>query len=280
MKKSFVFALAAVSLSSLVASADCSPTMTSQNLLCASYEFNLPVNIISTSPTLPAFTVYGGLVGIGTMTPDRVLTVAGYVHSTSGGFEFPDLTFQGTASKWLTTGTNMYMLSGNVGIGTNVPSFAGFSNALTIYSPTTRGSLEIASGQPDGTNIPSARIGFYATTTNAGNGSQIASILVSTDGTTVNDRAGVMTIYAKSDGGANLERMRITGTGRVGIGTTTPVTTLDVNGNMRLAKNAAAPYTCSSTYDGVIALTHVYTTCVCNGSNWVLTSDGTSACAW
>jgi hypothetical protein len=39
-----------------------------------------------------------GNVGIGTTNPDQMLTVAGTVHSTSGGFQFPDGTTQTTAA--------------------------------------------------------------------------------------------------------------------------------------------------------------------------------------
>jgi hypothetical protein len=57
---------------------------------------------------------------------------------------------------------------------------------------------------------------------------------------------------------------------------------LDVNGYMRLAKNSSQPVACSSTNDGAIALTHVYTLCICNGgsTNWVQSKDGLTACSW
>jgi len=70
----------------------------------------------------------------------------------------------------------------------------------------------------------------------------------------------------------------------LGIGTTSPEATLDVNGYMRLAKNSSQPVACSSTYDGAIALTHVYTLCVCKGnpvsSSWLEASDGVTTCSW
>ncbi|MGA8494386.1 MAG: hypothetical protein WB764_02815 [Xanthobacteraceae bacterium] len=59
----------------------------------------------------------------------------------------------------------------------------------------------------------------------------------------------------------------VTSSGAVGIGTTSPEATLDVNGYIRLAKNSSRPVACSSTYDGSIALTALYTLCVCKGGS-------------
>lgn len=68
--------------------------------------------------------------------------------------------------------------------------------------------------------------------------------------------------------------------GAVGIGTPTPVATLDVNGTTRLAKYASAPFACTAAQDATILLTTSYVTCVCNGgmSKWVRTSDGGTSC--
>jgi hypothetical protein len=76
--------------------------------------------------------------------------------------------------------------------------------------------------------------------------------------------------------------MTITTTGAVGIGTTSPQATLDVSGYTRLAKNSSQPVACSSTNDGAIALTALYTLCICNGgsSTWVQESNGTTTCSW
>jgi len=70
--------------------------------------------------------------------------------------------------------------------------------------------------------------------------------------------------------------------GRLGIGTTSPQAALDVNGYMRLAKNSAQPVACSSANDGAVAVTHVYTLCLCNGGSsiWVQSKDGSTACSW
>jgi hypothetical protein len=44
--------------------------------------------------------IFSNRVGIGTQGPDQLLTVAGIVHSTSGGFQFPDGSVQTTAIKY------------------------------------------------------------------------------------------------------------------------------------------------------------------------------------
>lgn len=55
-----------------------------------------------------------------------------------------------------------------------------------------------------------------------------------------------------------------------------------LNSVARLAKYSSAPFACTSGIDGALALTHVYTLCLCNGgsSAWVQSKDGTTACSW
>lgn len=68
-----------------------------------------------------------GNVGIGTSVPASKFTVAGLIHSTSGGFKFPDGTVQttaggGGASQWAASGSNIYNTNaGGVAIGTTNP---------------------------------------------------------------------------------------------------------------------------------------------------------------
>jgi hypothetical protein len=69
---------------------------------------------------------------------------------------------------------------------------------------------------------------------------------------------------------------------QVGIGTTTPQATLDINGFMKMAKNVSEPVTCDANQDGSLALTSGYRMCVCDGdaTTWVYTSDGSTPCSW
>jgi hypothetical protein len=69
--------------------------------------------------------------------------------------------------------------------------------------------------------------------------------------------------------------------GRVGIGTTSPQATLEVNGTVRLARSSSQPSSCSASNDGTLAMTSGYITCVCRaGTGWVQSSDGVTVCHW
>lgn len=67
--------------------------------------------------------------------------------------------------------------------------------------------------------------------------------------------------------------------GNVGIGTASPVATLDVNGYARLAIKSSAPFTCDAAHKGAISLTGNAAICICNGTTWVYDSTA-AACSW
>ena len=58
----------------------------------------------------------------------------------------------------------------------------------------------------------------------------------------------------------------------IGIGTSQPKATLDVNGFARLSENASAPAVCSATNKGAITLNATGRLCVCNGLAWKMNS--------
>ena len=72
-----------------------------------------------------------------------------------------------------------------------------------------------------------------------------------------------------SNAGSFAERMEITSGGNVGVGTTNPQATLDVNGFARLKTNSANPAACAGATAGSIALSQSYNICVCNGTAWI-----------
>ena len=146
--------------------------------------------------------------------------------------------------------TNGMLVQGNVGIGTTTPA-----NPLEVQGRVKLYGIaepyELGLGRTDSSGV-SSFIGVDS------NGDLV-----------INNNSGQ-------------ESMRVTQGKNVGIGTTSPQATLDVNGYARLAKNSSQPTGCSSTNDGAIALTHVYTLCICKGgsTSWVQSKDGTTACSW
>jgi hypothetical protein len=144
-------------------------------------------------------------LGIGKTNPGYVLDVNGTVNAT-------ELRVNGTVftgSTWVTTGSNIYYNIGNVGIGTTNPT-----NILQVGGS---GRLRIANSSSDYTMIGSADIDGSTNTT---------IVLSGTDRTSYN---GQIDYVARSTGShifyttaSATERMRITSTGSVGIGTTAP----------------------------------------------------------
>jgi hypothetical protein len=151
--------------------------------------------------------------------------------ATSGSYN--DLSNKPTIlnSQWTTTGSDIYYNTGNVGIGTSsvtnkLEVAASESEGITIGKPNDEmgrngGSYSIKfKGYRDiVSNAISAKI--TADRTNSGSdwlsqGTSLGFYTVNTLGTSNADNS--------------LERMRITDSGSVGIGTSTPSTLLDVNG--------------------------------------------------
>lgn len=91
----------------------------------------------------------------------------------------------------------------------------------------------------------------------------------------VNKIGKAITIDANSTDAMHIDVNR-----NVGIGTMTPVATLDINGYIRLKENSLPPASCNTSQKGSIALTYLYTICACNGTDWVLTADGKTSCDW
>lgn len=167
---------------------------------------------------------------------------------------------------------------GLVGVGTASPNYVTEINGTPSASGFLLGLVDSRSFAVD----RGGGLTLNGKYNSAGNSANFAGIKGLKANGTDGDYGGNLTFETRPSGGALTESMRITSTGAVGIGTTTPKATLDINGDIRLAKNSSAPVVCSATYDGRIALTSQYTTCVCNGgtSTWVKTTDGTTACAW
>jgi hypothetical protein len=213
------------------------------------------VNFRTSSTTRMTINASGD-VGVGTTTPGYKLDVAGIVHSSSGGFRFPDGTVQTTAaaggvtSQWTTSGSQIFYDSGNVGIGTTsapqpltVSGFAsgGVGNTAQIIgtaaSGTAQNQLNITStANTWGLIVGKNNSGVSSSLYHCGNCAHVVNF---------NNAALVF-------GTSNVDRMRIDGSGNVGIGTASPTAKLDINGSAKVAGNIDVTGTGNITAAGTI----------------------------
>jgi len=173
-----------------------------------------------------------GNVGIGSTSPNSPLEVAGVVHSTSGGFKFPD----GSTQTKAVDGHSLDAADGSPVDAVYVDNDGKVGMGTT--SPT--GELEVKKDQPSGTciKINNAQAGesagewvyFYEDW-------EITSGIGHTNSShTLGEMMEIATyrnipmMFRIND----IERMRIATDGNVGIGTTGPGDKLDVNGDIRV----------------------------------------------
>ena len=112
--------------------------------------------------------------------------------------------------------------SGNVGIGTTSPSYR-LETLATSATIAAFGTTSASGGFLQFRYNTSSNFGYIGT------GNQLATGSAVTDFAIANDAGNI--VFAT--GGSFTERMRITSGGNIGIGTTSPNFTLDVNGRMR-----------------------------------------------
>jgi len=124
---------------------------------------------------------------------------------------------------WVISGSNIYRLNSNVGIGTDSPG-----TKLDVEGP---GDLAVSLG-----DATSAQTDLYLRSDGSGIG-QIRfhdEDLASSQGQIIYDHSTDKMAFVTS----GLRRVMIDSSGNVGIGTTNPQATLDVSGNMKLEKDA------------------------------------------
>jgi hypothetical protein len=181
-------------------------------------------NFYPAQTTTPALSINSnGNIGIGTTTPPAYkLDVAGAIRSSSGGIYFPDGSQQTTAF----IPSNSQIIVGSV--GASAGDYTLNTNGLWV------GDSQYGLNADDGTlrllNLVAA--GSIAFRINQ----------VATPGATP----------------ALTDAMTVSGTGNVGIGTTNPGATLEVNGNVKLTSGSGASITFqdgtvqSSAYTGIL----------------------------
>ncbi|MFH1748041.1 MAG: hypothetical protein ABIG44_13480 [Planctomycetota bacterium] len=185
---------------------------------------------------------FSGNVGIGTTTPASPLTVAGLVESTLDGFKFPDGSIQFTAatgggsSLWTQNGSDIYYNSGDVGIGTTTPD-----SRFVVEQHYDNNIVPMAVFRTTGTNAAGA-VRFEN-----GAGNEFNFGITGSSALALGYNANI---------GLSGDLLRVTSTGNVGIGTTSPGYRLHVYAGADAAIAAENPgeYTrgeLGSTYGGV-----------------------------
>ncbi len=235
------------------------------NALCASYDINLPTNILNSSP-FPSLTVMGGNVGIGTNSPASILDIhatgansaivlprdstanrpvgqEGMIRYNTDLNQFEGFTLAGWgaiagssgASDWSTTNLGISYNAGAVGIGTNAPE-----GTLDVRGP-------LAIGSPD-SQISNSNATIVAKS--AGNphvileqvGLNTGGVALTSSDLVFGSELGGFIFRTGVDYNGNFtvtgnERVRITPSGKVGIGTATPSKELHVVGHLRVQGN-------------------------------------------
>ncbi len=193
-----------------------------------------------------------GNVGIGILTPTYKLDVAGTLNATT-------LLMNGQpvgSSPWSLSGNNLSYSAGNVGIGNNSPSAsldvvgAGATNASVI---TARNNSSTAVSNYSSGDVSFLQAGFlgyrsrgtWQSPTNLLAGDRIGSFGAAGYANGSYSTGAAMEMYTgpslggyivfgtiATPGATRLERMRITETGNIGIGISSPAYNLDVAGTI------------------------------------------------
>lgn len=195
--------------------------------------------LIITHASIAQVTDTGSNVGIGVSTPSYLLEVGNNVSNNSlfkVNGSSSDVTFSGVhigpvwsfVNSGTGTGTRFYVEDANNGASRLTFDFKGNSGATNILAGTSTGNVGIGTTTPTSlleiakigaTNGESIGINF----TLKGAKSRIASTLMHTTNNVSN-----LSFFTDPDGGAELERMRITEDGNVGISTTSPEALLHI----------------------------------------------------
>jgi hypothetical protein len=173
------------------------------------------------------------------------------------------------------------------------------SSVLTLTDTDNSGSVNLMTGAGSPEGVFSAQVGslysdhangkLYKKSSGDGTNTGWEEVTTQSSGDSLSDSDGDTNILLEESADEDkikfktngTQRMVIDTTGNVGIGSATPAVSLDIAGAMRMTKNGTEPFTCDASKDAAIAVTALYTTCICkNGTGWVKTVDGTTTCSW
>lgn len=200
---------------------------------------------------------FSGNVGIGTVTTSHALDIAGTVNAISFIGDGSALTGINSGG-WTRTGTNLSpsVLTDTVGIGTITPTainahyFAGMYNSINNASiffndnpnsgTTSQVRFELKTADSNG-----AVITFPSNFTTGAWAGRTMLYNLSGNGVSLNDGGGDTSFF-----NVVTERARLTGAGRLGIGTSTPASFLTIKGNMGIGTTAGDAYLTTAAPNG------------------------------
>lgn len=150
-----------------------------------------------------------------------IMAVSSTDDLTSAAFKFIDIT--AGANLWNINGSHIYYNSGNIGIGTSAPL-----TKLHVYN-SDYGDIFLTNstlGSRYGAGLRGYGVGGEGGRTELG----VLDDGTFTKGISISSQGSLLQFFTGTSAGSLTERMRITPTGRVGIGTTAVNTELEVNG--------------------------------------------------
>jgi hypothetical protein len=245
------------------------------------------INGTSYTPLMTLTT--GGYLGIGSATPQGPLDILSNSSIVRVNKDYGHILFRNSAS------TNAYWAiaprstgSFDIAFSTTDPGTGYIGTTGTLLSISSAGNVTI--GTQSGAQMlttydtPAKTTSYtsayhYAGNTSSTDATNKIALQIESSGTWSGASATNTGLRVNVSGGTANYSATFLG-GNVGIGTTTPQATLDVNGFAKLKLNSSAPVTCAAAYQGSLALTHLARMCVCDTTNvWSDVVTG-AACAW
>ena len=167
-----------------------------------------------------------GKVGVGTTNPSYDLDVVGNINFTGNLYQ-DGSPFSGGGSLWTASGSNIYFDAGNVGIGTANPFWK-----LEVANLMPGDSAESAVAADDAGGAIAAYSSTFSTFPHLADRVSVFSNLATATGLDLRADGGTSDMRFYTGGiTPSDERIRITPSGNVGIGTTNPGAKLEVKQN-------------------------------------------------